>query len=138
MARLRGFEPLTARFVAEYSIQLSYRRRCESAKLSDFIACKSMIIEDKSSRYVYKSKYEGDGGITPGPTLSRIWALRPLTAFGAVLCTFKIAPGDFLFRASCPTPFGPCFARSKSLPAIFSNKGLNQVLDILNIYLYEP
>ena len=26
MARLKGFEPLTARFVAEYSIQLSYRR----------------------------------------------------------------------------------------------------------------
>jgi hypothetical protein len=26
MVRLKGFEPLTARFVAEYSIQLSYRR----------------------------------------------------------------------------------------------------------------
>ena len=26
MARLEGFEPPTARFVAEYSIQLSYRR----------------------------------------------------------------------------------------------------------------
>ncbi len=28
MARLEGFEPPTARFVAEYSIQLSYRRIC--------------------------------------------------------------------------------------------------------------
>ena len=26
MVRLEGFEPPTARFVAEYSIQLSYRR----------------------------------------------------------------------------------------------------------------
>ena len=32
MVRLKGFEPLTARFVAEYSIQLSYRRIfCEDA-----------------------------------------------------------------------------------------------------------
>ena len=36
MARLRGFEPLTAWFVARYSIQLSYRRAsfCLVAKLS--------------------------------------------------------------------------------------------------------
>ncbi len=30
MARPRGFEPLTARFVAEYSIQLSYGRAIPS------------------------------------------------------------------------------------------------------------
>ncbi len=46
MVRLKGFEPLTARFVAEYSIQLSYRRKncrcfCEDA-LSRFMLVASM------------------------------------------------------------------------------------------------
>ena len=51
MVRLKGFEPLTARFVAEYSIQLSYRRiicrcGCEHA-LSRFMLVTSMYMDPK-------------------------------------------------------------------------------------------
>ena len=35
MARLEGFEPPTARFVAEYSIQLSYRRLSEGVNYGE-------------------------------------------------------------------------------------------------------
>ena len=45
MARLERFELPTARFVAEYSIQLSYRRIvvCLGAQLSVFVADASNI-----------------------------------------------------------------------------------------------
>jgi hypothetical protein len=47
MVRLKGFEPLTARFVAEYSIQLSYRRIfCEDA-LSRFMLVALMYMAEK-------------------------------------------------------------------------------------------
>ncbi len=51
MARLEGFEPPTARFVAEYSIQLSYRRiicrcGCEDA-LSRFMLVTSINMAEK-------------------------------------------------------------------------------------------
>ena len=39
----------------------------------------------------------------------------------AARCACKIAPSDFVFRASCPPPSGRHFVRAKSLPAILSN-----------------
>jgi len=39
-------------------------------------------------------------------------------ALRAALRAFKIAPADFVLWASCPSPFGPHFVRSKSLQPI--------------------
>ena len=51
MARLEGFEPPTARFVAEYSIQLSYRRiifrYAARDALSRFMMIASMLMVEK-------------------------------------------------------------------------------------------
>ncbi len=63
MARLRGFEPLTAWFVARYSIQLSYKRvsvACRCTIYSDVASVKSQQCEGAYIRYFgYLSQYLG-------------------------------------------------------------------------------
>ena len=44
MARLGGFEPPTARFVAEYSIQLSYKREIGGAHYRKAELCSQGMI----------------------------------------------------------------------------------------------
>ena len=45
-------------------------------------------------------------------------------------------PGDKVFRASCPPPFGPACGGSKSLPAILSN-GSAEFGVIMLLYLQQ-
>ena len=49
-----------------------------------------------------------------------------------------MAEKEGLFRASCPPPYGSCFARSKSLLAILSNKGSHQIRLLYNILKNKP
>ena len=80
MARMEGFEPPTAWFVARYSIQLSYMRVTLST---------SILLASPTSRY------------------SIIRLVVRLTPSGC-LEQFKIAPGDFVFALVVKlTPSGP-------------------------------
>ena len=90
MARLKGFEPLTARFVAEYSIQLSYRRIiCRYAArdaLSRFLVFASMCMAEKEGLFGLSCphRYSAHRVLHPSGQPDRLFKFDPVEFVGAI------------------------------------------------------